>query len=207
MNTGRVAFAIAAAGAILVGYIDADTTAPCDARKAAADLVERGWALLDGCAAEGEPLGVGRFTDVTTSVWAQAGFAYALGDYEGGSVERESFAGTNVYDVAAGSPANLTVQPHSENAYLQSLPHLASFGCMSPAPVGGEMTLTDLAAVSASLPAPLRSKLSRLGVAYERRMGDATRESEFAIRVRARWNRVRTLNREGDLSDGISIRV
>lgn len=88
------------------------------------------------------------------------------------SVQTGSGKQTQVYDVAAGSPAHQVVQPHAENAYLAKMPHFAAFGCLRPADVGGDMTLTDLTAAQKLLSEELRKKLFDLGVTYIRRMGD-----------------------------------
>mmetsp|Transcript_72246 Transcript_72246/g.127691 ORF Transcript_72246/g.127691 Transcript_72246/m.127691 type:complete len:346 (+) Transcript_72246:69-1106(+) len=117
------------------------------------------------------------FEESAQKTWEGAGFDYGIGDYEGGSVERAtvqtgSEKQTQVYDVAAGSPAHQVVQPHAENAYLQKMPHFAAFGCLRPADEGGAMTLTDLVAAQNLLSESLRNKLFNLGVTYIRRMGD-----------------------------------
>ncbi|CAE8645488.1 unnamed protein product, partial [Polarella glacialis] len=102
-------------------------------------LNQHGFVLLRGVfppsrLAQGVPLA---FESSVLSTWQGAGFDYAVGDYEGGSVERETVSNgqsnTQVYDVAAGSPAHQVVQPHAENAYLQKMPHFAAFGCLQPA--------------------------------------------------------------------------
>lgn len=97
---------------------------------AAKELVERGYVHMRSCSIAKEPLTSPAFANISMSVWRTAGFDYGLGDYEGGSVEREKIPGgaKQVLDVAAGSPRAHPVQPHSENAYLHRLPHLAAFG-------------------------------------------------------------------------------
>ena len=96
---------------------------------AAKELLERGYVHMRSCSSA-KPLTSPAFANISMSVWRTAGFDYSLGDYEGGSVEREKIHGgpKQVLDVAAGSPRAHPVQPHSENAYLHMLPHLAAFG-------------------------------------------------------------------------------
>lgn len=120
------------------------------------------------------------FEAVAQETWQAAGYpGLQVGDYNSmGSVTRPMVS-ENVYDVAAGAPKQLPVSPHSEQAYLFSVPRFAAFMCIKAAEKGGELQLFDNVQLGRRL-GKLMEKFNRLGITYYRVMGDKLRSANWS---------------------------
>lgn len=120
----------------------------------------------------GQSFTVEDFKRVAMKAWNAAGYDYGLGDYnKGGSVQRAALEG-NVYDVAAGAPAEKPVSGHCEKSYMHKIPHFVAFACFKAAEEGGELELRDMTKVLKFLSPGFLAKLKTRGLEYSRRYGD-----------------------------------
>jgi len=139
-----------------------------DALEAGAALAEHGavlWKKQAACAQT--------FRDAAIAAWNASGHSYGLSSYnDGGSVLRPETSIAKVNDVAAGARADKPVGMHCEKAYMSQIPHFVAFGCLQPAPHGGEVQLSNVRNMADFVPSDLLNKLRTVGLEYLRRYGD-----------------------------------
>ncbi|CAJ1331964.1 unnamed protein product [Effrenium voratum] len=101
-----------------------------------------------------------------------------LGSYNGtGMVERQGIDKSLFTDVAAGAPAELTIQFHHEMAYAAEFPNYVTFAMVQQAAEGGTTTLADSIAVQQKFPPALLKKFRTLGVQYIRILHDESEKN------------------------------
>jgi alpha-ketoglutarate-dependent taurine dioxygenase len=66
-------------------------------------------------------------------------------------------------DVFSTSPTSVSISLHSELGYVHNPPRYIAFGCLLPAPIGGEMIFGDSRKIVQKLPEDLKSKLNEKG--------------------------------------------
>jgi alpha-ketoglutarate-dependent taurine dioxygenase len=90
---------------------------------------------------------------------------YDMG-YEAGATARARIAG-RVYE-ATRVPPEVWIMLHQEMAYLPKYPSMLAFYCKTAPDEGGETTIGDMRAFTASLPARLMDEIAGKGVRYRR---------------------------------------
>lgn len=91
---------------------------------------------------------------------------YAGGDSPRSSLDEQVYTSTEY-------PAELEVLLHNELSYASWCPERVFFGCLLPAARGGETQVADGRRVYRALPAALRERFERRGVAYLQHLWDA----------------------------------
>jgi alpha-ketoglutarate-dependent taurine dioxygenase len=103
-----------------------------------------------------------------TASFARLGELYPLHahGYAAGAAPRNAVAGA-VYE-STRMPPPFKIGLHQEKAYMAAYPRLLAFYCRRPADAGGETPLSDMRAVTRSIPEAVRAQFDALGVMYRR---------------------------------------